>query len=57
MKTDKATNSNNLSSQQQAKSKEARDQKTSLQFTVSIIIGVLVIIVLAAVGYYITVGF
>ncbi|MFQ4146309.1 hypothetical protein [Chlorogloeopsis sp. ULAP02] len=43
--------------QNQSESKQDLNQKTSVQFSISLIVGILVIIILAISGYYGIVGF
>ncbi|MFN6525520.1 hypothetical protein [Nostoc sp. ChiSLP03a] len=53
MKTDNITNSNNTErTTLEGGSKEALNQKTSIQFILSITLGVLTIVLVAASAYY-----
>jgi hypothetical protein len=53
MTTDKATNSNNaVSTSNQSESKQELNEKTSIQFGISITVGVLTIILVAASAYF-----
>ncbi|MDZ7958064.1 MAG: hypothetical protein RMY34_09200 [Aulosira sp. DedQUE10] len=54
MTTEKANNSQNIASatSEQSESKKELNQKTSVEFSVSLVLGVLLIILLAATAYY-----
>ncbi|BAZ19870.1 hypothetical protein NIES4073_07430 [Kalymmatonema gypsitolerans NIES-4073] len=52
MTTDKATNSNNAVSTSQHESKDELNKKTSVQFGISVTVGVLTIILVAASAYF-----
>ncbi|WP_017317418.1 hypothetical protein [Mastigocladopsis repens] len=53
MTTNKSTNSNNaVSTSEQRESKQELNQKTSVQFVISVTIGVLTIILVAASAYF-----
>ncbi|MBW4561019.1 MAG: hypothetical protein KME32_07630 [Mojavia pulchra JT2-VF2] len=53
MTTEKATNPKNVSTtSQQRESKQELNQKTSVQFSLSIALGIITILLLAATSYY-----
>jgi uncharacterized membrane protein len=54
MTTEKAKNSKNIASATsgQSESKKELNQKTSVEFSVSILIGIVVIVLVAATAYY-----
>jgi F0F1-type ATP synthase assembly protein I len=54
MTTEKTKNSQNMASatSQQSESKKELNQKTSVEFSVSVVLGVLIIVLLAATAYY-----
>jgi len=58
MNTQSPTNSNNSGSTfQEQESKEALDKKTSVQFGLSLSLGIITIILVAATAYYGLVGY
>ena len=58
MTSNKATNSNNtVSTSREGESKEELNKKTSVQFVISVTVGVLTIILVAASAYFGIIGF